>query len=133
MTTAPLRILVVDDNADTARMLEFLLKREGHETNIALDGPEAIAAAKRDRPDVVLLDLTLPGLSGVEVAWELRGIAELAACRLVAVSGFGEERLPFPSPFDHHFVKPLNPPVLLECLSALQASLTPTRPSMAVA
>jgi CheY-like chemotaxis protein len=132
MTNAPLRILVVDDNADAARMLRVLLKGEGHETSIAFDGPEAIEAAKLHRPDVVLLDLTLPGMSGVEVATELRCITELAACRLVAVSGHGEERLPYPSPFDHHFLKPVNLDALLEYLSGLRAKQTLPRPSMAV-
>jgi CheY-like chemotaxis protein len=133
MTIARLRILVVDDNADTARMLWILLKREGHETCIALDGPDAIEAAKRHRPDVVFLDLTLPGMSGIEVAMELRCITELAACRLVAISGHGEERLPCPSPFDQHFQKPVNPASLLEYLSGLRATQTPLRPSVAVA
>jgi CheY-like chemotaxis protein len=133
MTTAPLRILVVDDNTDTASMLRVLLKGEGHETCIAFDGPEAIAAAVLHRPDAVLLDLTLPGMSGVEVARELRCIAELAACRLVAVSGYGEERLPYPSPFDHYFQKPVNLAALLEYLSGLRARQTPPCPSMAVA
>jgi CheY-like chemotaxis protein len=133
MTTAPLRILVVDDDADTARMLGVLLKREGHETCIALDGPEAIEAAKRHRPDFVLLDLTLTGMGGVEVAMGLRCLAELATCRLVAVTGHGAERLPSPSPFDHHIQKPVNPATLLEYLSGPPASQTPTCPSMAVA
>jgi CheY-like chemotaxis protein len=133
MTNAPLRILVVDDNADTASMLRVVLKAEGHETCIALDGPEALEAAKLHRPDVVLLDLTLPGMSGVEVAMELRCITELAACRLVVVSGYGEERLPYPSPFDRHFLKPVNLDSLLEYLSGLRARQTPPCPSMAVA
>jgi CheY-like chemotaxis protein len=133
MTNAPLRILVVDDHADTARMLRVLLKGEGHETCIAFDGPEAIEAAALHRPDVVLLDLTLPGMSGVEVAMKLRCITELAACRLVAVSGSGKERLPDPSPFNHHFLKPMNLAALLEYLSGLRARQTPPRPSMAVA
>ena len=133
MTDEPLRILVVDDNADFAQMFSILLRCEGYETCIALDGPEAIEAAKRHRPDVVLLDLTLPDMSGIEVAMELRCITELAACRLVGVSGYGEERLPFPSPFDHYLQKPVNPAVLLEYLSGLRAKQTPPRPSMAVA
>jgi CheY-like chemotaxis protein len=133
MTTAPLRILVVDDAADTASMLRVLLKGEGHKTRIACDGPAAIEAAKLHRPDVVLLDLTLTDMSGVEVAMELRCIAELAACRLVAVSGHGEERLPYPSPFDHYFQKPVNLAALLEYLSGLRAGQTPPCPSMAVA
>jgi len=133
MTNALLRILVVDDNADNARMLRVLLKGEGNETWIAFDGPEAIEAAALHRPDVVFLDLTLPGMSGLEVAMELRCITELAVCRLVAVSGLGEERLPDPSPFDHHFQKPVNLAALLEYLSELRARQTPPRPSMAVA
>jgi CheY-like chemotaxis protein len=133
MTNAPLRILVVDDNADAARMLTVVLKGEGHQICIALDGLEALDAAKLHRPDVVLLDLTLPGMSGIELAMELRCITELAACRLVAVSGYGEERLPYPSPFDHYFHKPVNLDALLEYLSGLRARQTLPRPSMAVA
>ena len=68
MNAAPLRILIVDDFADNARMLKVLLKNEGHEARIASDGPEAIAAANLQKPHVVLLDLTLPGMSGIEVA-----------------------------------------------------------------
>ena len=134
MTATPLRILVVDDHADSARMLKVLLRCEGHESLIAFDGPAAIEAAKLHRPDVVLLDLTLPGMSGVEVAAKLRGLPELSACRLVAVTGFGEGHLPFPSPFDHHFVKPVNTAALLEYLSRLNARPEPSpRPTPAVA
>ena len=68
MKAASLRILIVDDNADNARMLKVLLKGEGHEVRIAFDGPEAIEAAKLYKPDVVLLDLSLPSMSGVDVA-----------------------------------------------------------------
>jgi two-component system, chemotaxis family, CheB/CheR fusion protein len=133
MKTASLRILVVDDNAENARMLKVLLKGEGHEVRIAFDGPEAIEAVKLYKPDVVLLDLALLGMSGVDVATELRRITELSACLLVAVSGYGEESLPSPSPFDRHFQKPVNLAALLEYLSGLRAGQTPPCPSMAVA
>ena len=126
MTTPPLRILVVDDNADAARMLQVLLRCEGHEARIAFDGPAAIEAATLLRPDVVLLDLTLPGMSGVEVAAELRCLPELSDCRLVAVTGHGEERLPSPSPFDHHFQKPVDHAALLGYLARIEAARTPT-------
>src|SRR6516165_2750895 len=99
MTNVPLRILVVDDNADAAKMLKVLLKGEGHETWVAFDGPAAIEAARAHRPDVVLLDLALPGMSGPEVAMEFQCITELAECRLVVLSGYGTECLPHPSPF----------------------------------
>ena len=133
MTTTTLRILVVDDNADTARMLKVLLRCEGHEARIALDGPAAIEAAKLFRPDVVLLDLTLPGMSGVEVAAELRCFPELSACRLVAVTGHGEERLPAPSPFDRHFQKPVDHAALLGYLARIEAARTPSFLAAAVA
>lgn len=125
MTTTPLRILVVEDHADSARMLKVLLRCEGHEARIARDGPTAIEAAKLYQPDVVLLDLTLPGMSGVEVAAKLRCITELSACLLVAVTGHGEERLPYPSPFDHYFVKPVNAVALLDYLSRSRAGSMP--------
>jgi two-component system, chemotaxis family, CheB/CheR fusion protein len=133
MTTTTLRILVVDDNADTARMLKVLLRCEGHEARIALDGPAAIEAATLFRPDVVLLDLTLPGMGGVEVAAELRCLPELAACRLVAVTGHGEERLPAPSPFDRHFQKPVDHAALLGYLARIEAARTPSFLAAAVA
>ncbi len=134
MKTASLRILVVDDNAENARMLEVLLKGEGHEVRIAFDGPEAIEAVKFSKPDVVLLDLMLLGMSGVDVATELRRIPELSACLLVAVSGYGEESLPSPSPFDRHFQKPVDLAALLGYLSRFQAgSIPPTCLAPAVA
>ena len=133
MTTTPLRVLVVDDNADAARTLQVLLRYEGHEVRIAFDGPAAIEAATLLRPDVVLLDLTLPGMSGVEAAAELRCIPELSACRLVAVTGHGEERLPSPSPFDRHFQKPVDPAALLGYLARIEAARTPTFLAAAVA
>jgi CheY-like chemotaxis protein len=134
MKAAALRILVVDDNAENARMLAVLLKGEGHEVRIAFDGPEAIEAVKLSKPDVVLLDLALLSMSGVDVATELRRITELSACLLVAVSGHGEESLPSPSPFNRHFQKPVNPAALLGYLSRSQAgSIPPTGPGPAVA
>jgi two-component system, chemotaxis family, CheB/CheR fusion protein len=133
MTTIPLRILVVDDNADAARMLQILLRCEGYETRIAFDGPAAIEAATLFRPDVVLLDLSLPGMSGVETAAELGCLPELSACRLIAVTGHGEERLPSPSPFDHHFQKPVDHAALVGYLARLTAAATPIFLAPAVA
>jgi CheY-like chemotaxis protein len=133
MTTPPLQILVVDDNADSARMLKVLLRCEGHEARIAFDGPSAIEAATLTLPNVVFLDLSLPGMSGVEVAAKLRGLPELSACRLVAVTGYGEERLPSPSPFDHHFQKPVDHAALLGYLARIEAARTPSFLAAAVA
>jgi two-component system, sensor histidine kinase len=120
MTTSPLRILIVDDNADAAGMLRMLLKIQGHNARMEFDGPAAIAAAADFKPDVVLLDLTLPGMSGVEVAEALRRLPELRGCRIAAVTGHGEERLPSPSPFDHHLQKPVRHDDLSAFLDASQ-------------
>jgi CheY-like chemotaxis protein len=117
MTTEPLRILVVEDNHDSAKLLEVVLTGHGHEARLAFDGREAIELAKLYQPDVVLLDLTLRGMSGIAVAAELRSIPALSTCRLVAVSGHGEEILPRPSPFDHYFQKPVNLAALVDHLS----------------
>jgi CheY-like chemotaxis protein len=122
MNARPLRILIVDDHADNARMLEVLLKMEGHETRIAFDGPAAIAAANLQNPDVVLLDLSLPGMSGSDVAAELRRNPDRAECALVAVTGHSIESLPSPSPFDRYFVKPVAIESLRAFLSEIQGS-----------
>jgi CheY-like chemotaxis protein len=115
----PHHILIVDDSAENALMLRVLLKQEGYATRVACDGPAALAAARMSPPDVVLLDLGLPGMSGGELAAELRGIPELRECRHVAVTGWGKEALPSPSPFDRYFQKPVPPDVLLAYLAGI--------------
>jgi CheY-like chemotaxis protein len=121
MNGTPLRILIVDDQVDNARMLEVLLKHEGHETSAVFDGPAAIAAAGLQKPDVVLLDLSLPGMSGIEVAAALRREHERSERVLVAMTGHGPERLPSPSPFDRYFAKPLDFRALFTYLSEVSA------------
>jgi CheY-like chemotaxis protein len=121
MNSTSLRVLIVDDHVDNARMLKVLLTREGHEAAVVFDGPAAIAAANLQKPDVVLLDLSLPGLSGIEVATALRREPDRSGCLLVAVTGHGIERLPSPSPFDRYFAKPLDITSLLAYLSEVRA------------
>jgi CheY-like chemotaxis protein len=125
MNATPLRVLIVDDHADNARMLQTLLKQEGYATRIASDGPTALEAARFSPPDVALLDLGLPGMGGNELAAELRRISELRDCRIVAVTGYGKDALPSPSPFDRHFQKPVPPEALLAYLAGIQHE--PTR------
>jgi len=129
MNAAPLRILIVDDYADNARMLKALLKNEGHEARIAFDGPAALAAASLQKPDVVLLDLSMPGMSGIDVAAEIRRDPQQAGCLLVAISGYDKESLPSPSPFDRHFLKPVEPASLLDYLFEIKARRTTPFPS----
>ena len=105
----PRRILVVDDNVDAAASLATLLRLEGHETRIEHDGPNTLAIALKWRPDVVLLDIGLPGMNGYQVAEELRERGFHG--RLVAVTGYGQEADRARSRdagFDVHLVKPVD-------------------------
>ncbi len=105
------RVLVVDDNADAAESLAVLLRMRGHEVHVARDGPQALETARAVRPEVVLLDLALPGLDGYEVAAQLRGHPELRRARLVAVTGYGRDedrRRTRAAGFDEHLVKPVD-------------------------
>jgi len=107
---APRRVLVVDDNVDAARTLADLLTLEGHEAHVAHDGPAAVEAARRLRPDVAILDLGLPGFSGYEVARRLREEPNLPELLLVALSGWvqpGDLVRSREAGFDHHLAKPV--------------------------
>jgi signal transduction histidine kinase/integral membrane sensor domain MASE1/CheY-like chemotaxis protein len=115
-----LRILLVEDNEDSAEALDHLLRRKGHEMHVARDGNDGLARALALRPDVVLLDIGLPGLDGFEVARRLRKQADEDGTLLVALTGYGQEadrRRARESGFDHHLVKP----VALEDLARILA------------
>lgn len=114
-----MRVLVVDDSEDTARMMRVLIRRQGHEVTLAFTGREAIEAARVHRPDVVLLDLILPDMSGAEVAEELRRSEGFERTAFFAVSGYGPERIP--AVFDGHFAKPLDHSALTGLLSRLSS------------
>jgi two-component system CheB/CheR fusion protein len=116
-----LRMLVVDDNIEAADSLSKLLRRESHQAWSAYDGPSALELFGKCRPDVVVLDLGLPGMDGYEVAKQLRGQASTSDLLLIALSGYGQEedrRRSFAAGFDHHFNKPLDYPRLLQTLAA---------------
>ncbi len=106
----PLRVLVVDDNEDAARAIGFLLEMTGHQVAIVFDGPAALEAAASAPPDLVLLDIGLPGMDGYAVATRLRAAGH-ARATLVALSGYGQDehlRRSTASGFDHHMVKPID-------------------------
>ena len=111
------RVLVVDDNADACDAMKFLLEEEGHEVRTAGDGPAALEEARIRPPEVVLLDIGLPGMDGYEVARALRALPGCELASIVAVSGYGqaEDRAQSRAAgFDEHFVKPVAPDRLLE-------------------
>jgi PAS domain S-box-containing protein len=104
------RILVVDDNEDSAESLSTLLAMRGHTTATAHDGPEAIEAAERFRPELVLLDIGLPRMNGLEVCRRIREQAWGKTMIVVALTGWGQEEDRAKSKeagFDHHLVKPV--------------------------
>jgi CheY-like chemotaxis protein len=114
------RILVVDDNGDAADSLAVLLRLMGNEVRTAPDGPAALEAARAYRPDVVLLDLGLPGMSGYEVCRRLRGGQFANGPLVVALTGYGQDedrRRTREAGFDRHLVKPVNPDELQEVLA----------------
>lgn len=115
-----LRVLVVDDNADTADSMALLVNLWGHRARVAYDGPGALRLAGEYRPEAVLLDLGLPGMSGLEVARKLRAEPALRGTVLVAVTGYGREddrRCCQEAGFDLHLTKPVDLGMLQELLA----------------
>jgi PAS domain S-box-containing protein len=105
----PLRILIVDDNVDTVLSFSMLLKESGNEVRTAHDGPTAVKIAMDYIPDLVLLDIGLPGLNGYEVAKQIRNQPSLKNVVLVALTGYGQEsdrQSSMEAGFNHHLIKP---------------------------
>jgi two-component system CheB/CheR fusion protein len=120
------RILVVDDNRDAAHSVAILLRMRGYEIEVAHDGPTSLEVAAAYRPDVVLLDIGLPGMDGYEVARRMRELPDLENVSLIAVTGWGQEedrRRSRIAGFNYHLIKPLN----LNSLETLLASLAVSR------
>jgi PAS domain S-box-containing protein len=126
-TTRPLRVLVVDDNVDTVLSLSMLLKESGHDVRTAHDGPTAVQAALDYRPDVVLLDIGLPGLNGYEVAKRIRQHPALKNVVLVALTGYGQDsdrQASLQAGFNHHLVKPARLAEMLQILATVSEQVT---------
>jgi PAS domain S-box-containing protein len=114
------RILVVDDNVDTARGMARLLKLIGHDVATANDGLEALEVARLQEPEFILLDIGLPGMDGYEVVSRLRREECCKDAVIVAVSGYGQDedrRRSKQAGFDYHLIKPLDHDALLSLLS----------------
>jgi CheY-like chemotaxis protein len=126
-TTRPLRVLVVDDNVDTALSFTMLLQASGHDVQMAHDGPTAIQAAIDYRPDLMLLDIGLPGLNGYEVAKRIRQQPDLKNVVLVALTGYGREadrQISLQAGFNQHLVKPARFDQLQEILATIAQQVT---------
>ncbi|HUP81696.1 MAG TPA: ATP-binding protein, partial [Pirellula sp.] len=117
-----LRVLVVDDNVDTVLSFSMLLRASGHDVYTAHDGMEAVKAALKYKPDVVLLDIGLPVLNGYEVARRIRLELTLEHVVLIALTGYGQEadrQTALQAGFDHHLVKPARLEQLQKILSTV--------------
>ena len=118
------RVLVVDDNIDSADSIAMLLQVSGHDVRVAYSGPDALETAAEYQPDIVLLDIGLPGIDGYEVARRLRSHAQLERVKLIAVTGYGQEADRLHSQeagFDYHLVKPVDAQKLQDLLVELMA------------
>ena len=118
------KVLIVDDNRDSAELLAVLLEHDGHETRLANDGLEALERAAPFAPEIVLLDIGLPKLNGYETCRRLRALKTDVAVTIVALSGWGQaedRRRSHDAGFDAHLVKPVEYPALKAMLLKLRA------------
>jgi CheY-like chemotaxis protein len=125
-----LRVVVVDDNVDTAESLAMLLTAVGHEVQTRYTGPDGLASGLAFDPDVVLLDIGLPGMDGYEVAATLRASPHGEGLTLVALTGYGQEsdkQRALASGFDAHLVKPVDFGLLQALLTATVAQRSAAR------
>jgi signal transduction histidine kinase len=128
----PMRILVVDDHQDGAESMSALLAMQGHEVRVAHDGEAALAAAEEFRPDVMLLDIGLPLLSGYEVCRRLRGQSWGEEISVVALTGWGDQDAVMKGEsagFDRHLVKPVDEAVLVSTLAGLASPRSRSNPT----
>jgi CheY-like chemotaxis protein len=115
-------VLVVDDHPDGCESLSLLLQLDGHQVATAQDGESALIRGRDFRPDVILLDIGLPGMSGLDVARLIRQDPALRDVLLVAITGYGQDqdrRRCHEAGFDLHLIKPVDPNIIREMLANL--------------
>lgn len=119
-----LRVLVVDDDRDSVDMLAFILRDEGHIVHGVYTGNEVLPAARILRPDAIILDIAIPGMSGYAVAQVIRSSFSAGRPLMIAISGMWKEapdrRVAGLVGFDHHLVKPCAPDELIGLLKPLR-------------
>ena len=119
------RVLVADDNYDSATSLSMLLNDAGYEVRTAGDGVQALETAEQFRPDIALLDIGMPQLNGYDVARQIRSQPWGRAVRLIAITGWGgtdHRQQTAQAGFDHHLTKPVDPAALTRLLAAVLAA-----------
>lgn len=133
MAAGASRLLLVEDNADIAESMRLLLELLGHQVRVAHDGLAALDAARLERPDVMLVDIGLPGIDGYEVARRVRRDAALRDVTLVALTGYGRDEdrsTAIDAGFDHHLVKPIDPDTLESLIANLSRRTHEVRPTL---
>lgn len=122
-----LKIIVADDDRDTVDMLATLLRQEGHDVHRVYQGRDVLPLARLVRPDAIIMDIVVPGMSGYAVAEEMRhSFTEAKRPVMIAISGFWKERsdrrVAQQSGFDHYLMKPCEPGDLFALLAPLSAA-----------
>lgn len=121
----PLRMLIADDDRDTAMTLAMVLRDEGHEVHTTLRGDEVLDSCRLLRPDVVIIDINMPGMSGYAVARELRERHGTLAPLLIAISGVwtrtSDRLVGTAVGFDHYLLKPCEPREVLRLIEPLRS------------
>jgi len=115
-----LRVLIADDNRDAADSLALMLQMSGHTVAVAYSGPEALAAALRERPEALILDIGMPGMTGYELARRVRQQAWGRHVLLLAITGWGhhdDKERAAAAGFDAHLTKPANTETLQQLLA----------------
>jgi signal transduction histidine kinase/DNA-binding response OmpR family regulator len=128
--TRPKRVLIVDDNVDGARIMARLLQANGHRPLVAHDGLSAIDLAREHTPDVVILDIGLPGMDGYQVAERLREMEGMGDALIVALTGYGQDedrRRSREAGIDLHLVKPVSPEEIVRLLASDEPLMTQER------
>ena len=127
------RVLIVDDNHDSAELLALLLERQGHEIRVAHDPAEAIPLAVQFRPNLAFLDIGLPGMDGYELLGVLRAKPELEDCKFIAVTGYDDITCaPGSRGFDAHLRKPVDLGAVVNLvLEVGQSALSDAKPALA--
>jgi len=116
------RILITEDNRDSADSLKALLDALGYEAHISYDGESAVRSAAELRPDVIIMDIGLPGITGYEAARQIRALKPALAVLIVALTGWGQQSDRAKSAdagIDHHLVKPLDLAALKQILDSV--------------
>lgn len=125
------KVLLVDDEPDIVELLKYNLEREGYQVSTALNGRDALKAAKANRPDLIVLDIMMPGMDGVEVCNQLRQLPEFKHTLITFLSARGEDYSQiagFEAGADDYITKPVRPKVFLSKVKALLKRSTADRP-----